>query len=112
MTLDSDIADALEGARVWAIQGAAPEMETLLASAQRYAITGGRDISKQVERIAKLGYRNAIPVTLADARRRAKEEDASLMESALEEAQRYAILARRDISAVVADIRAIPYGER
>ncbi|MBT3324560.1 hypothetical protein HN681_00125 [archaeon] len=98
---------ALAEAREDAEEGDAEEMEVYLSSASRYAEEIGVDISEQINEIENLGYKNAIPLNLAEARSCAEDGEISNMQIILGMANDYAHKIGQDISTEVTGIEAL-----
>jgi len=106
MKLDETISRYLLTARYHAESGEARIMEEILSLLKDVPSIDDQ-ISKQIQKIRDFGYLNAIPVELSVASYFAGKGQVSRMEDFLSSAIEYAGRSQQDISAKVAEIRAL-----
>ncbi|MFH1182223.1 MAG: hypothetical protein V1702_04650 [Candidatus Woesearchaeota archaeon] len=68
MALDKDVESWLLKAGMCGAVGEAGPMESYIAEAQTSAMKTGQDISEELAGIKRVGYSNAVPIQLANAR--------------------------------------------
>ncbi|MCX6710119.1 MAG: hypothetical protein NTV63_04190 [Candidatus Woesearchaeota archaeon] len=107
MTLEDKLTEQLEDARKHAEKGEVCYMNFFLTSAKDHAAGIGKDISAKVAELETIGYTNGIPVELAYAREYAEERDVHGMNFSLILVNDYAAKIGKDMTAEVAEIRAI-----
>ncbi|OGJ20739.1 hypothetical protein A3K73_03785 [Candidatus Pacearchaeota archaeon RBG_13_36_9] len=98
MDKSESLEQMLESAKKYAEEGAVTIMESCLILAKTYAQKAGKDISREVERIKRRGYKKAVPLELESAKKYAEEGAVTIMESCLILAKTYAQKAGKDIS--------------
>ncbi len=103
------IHNALGGARIHAERGERPSMYTALDSAKDCAAKVGLDISREIKEIEELGYMNANPNTLSDAKKHAEQGDVSLMEQSPDPTADYAAGIGQDITEQITEINKRKY---
>lgn len=107
----SDIARNLIYARIYARKGDIQGVQTFSNAATIYAEILGQDVSERVEnlvgKILRLGYQNALTIEIDYAENYAKTFNSLERDICLESAQKYAKILGQDISAKVAEIRAL-----
>ena len=109
MTLDEKVGRLLAEAGKSAEAGITTTMEGRLSSAQEYAQRTGQDITATVAEIVGIGYRAAVSLDLAEARKLAGAGEATIMEVWLSFAQRDAQRTGQNITATVAKIEGMGY---
>jgi len=109
MTLDEKVLENLAQARHYAERGDASTMNAHLNLATRYAGEVDQDLSAEIKEIEALGYTEAVPVELADARQYAERGDASTMNAHLNLATRYAEKVSQDVSTDREEIETLGY---
>jgi hypothetical protein len=107
ISLSTEVKWELSTAEKYASQGDAAGMCASLLLANDYALKKGRDITVRVAKIENVGYSNALPIALSNAKERADKGDAKGVNFFLALAHTYSNKIGQDIRAQVAEIRTV-----
>ena len=99
--------ESLGHAKKYSIEGDAGLTEVCLENTQKYGSLVGIDTSSRAPELLRVAYTKAVPLQLKTARKYAISGEATIAESCLKYAKRYADYVGIDISAEAAEIRAI-----
>lgn len=99
----------LISARTCAEKGDVTIMMVYIGIIERSALKIRADVSEEISKIEAIGYKNALPIELINARTYAEKGNITIMRFCIDIVERCALRLGVDISAEIAEIKAIGY---